>query len=66
MCESKLSGKKWVGLCTLTGDCWADHDVTCSTEIYAHVDMGGVRKTVEKHPPMVELFRAGPHPINVL
>jgi len=28
----------------------AGHDITCSTEIYAHVDMGDVRKAVEKHP----------------
>ena len=28
----------------------AGHDHTCSTEIYAHVDMGDVRKAVEKHP----------------
>jgi len=28
----------------------AGHEDTCSTEIYAHVDMGDVRKAVEKHP----------------
>ena len=28
----------------------AGHDDIGSTEIYAHVDMGDIRKAVEKHP----------------